>query len=247
MKESAKPSAQPAKASARRRRADSAERAYAIIRRLVIDFRFRPDERINEVQLAARLNLSRTPIREALNRLASEGFFIVAPNRGFFFRALEIDDLMQLFELRGVIETGAFRLACTRWRDRELGELERFWEEAQQRYKCGDPDEILGLDESFHLRLAALSGNEEIVRSVEAVNARIRFIRRIQIERGHRNPAMMHDHSRLVAALRKRDAELGCKILHNHISMTFEDARVALKEAIFRAFKPENQSAPIAG
>lgn len=214
------------------RPADSADRAYAAIRRLVVDFRFRPDERINEVQLAAQIGLSRTPIREALNRLASEGFLIFSPNRGFVFRALDIDDLVHLFELRTIVETGAFRLACMRG-DREAAtNLSDFWREAHEAYRSADPDEILDLDEAFHVTLARASGNPEIVRHLQAVNARIRFVRRVQIERGRKHASMIDEHTEIAKALQCRDVWSGTDLLSRHIAMTVEDARSALAEAI---------------
>lgn len=224
----------------RRRTADSANRAYRAIHKMVVDFQLRPHQRINEVQLARELNLSRTPVREALNRLTSEGFLIVKPNLGFFFRALEIDDLVQLFELRAVIESGGLALACQRARDEDIRKIETFWQEAQQRYRRHDPDEILGLDEAFHTQLIALSGNDELVRSLEAINARIRFIRRTQISLGRSHPKLIDEHTELLRALRDRDSARCHRLLHDHIAMTFEDARAALKEALFNAYeRPE--------
>lgn len=214
------------------RRADSADRAYAAIRRLVVDFRFRPEERINEVQLAAQIGLSRTPIREALNRLATEGFLIFSPNRGFVFRALEIGDLAHLFELRIIVETGAFRLACQRDDRAAIANLRAFWEEAHETHRSLDPDAILDLDEAFHEHLAQASRNPEIVRHLAGINARIRFVRRIQIERGRRHAAMIDEHTEIADALHCRDVWRGIDLLSRHISMTIEDARHALQQAL---------------
>lgn len=222
--------------SAPRRAADSANRAYHAIHKMIVDFQFRPQQRINEVQLARELGLSRTPVREALNRLASEGFLIVKPNLGFFFRALEIDDLLQLFELRTIIETGGLVLACERAQDDDIQAIEEFWANAQERYRLHDADEILGLDEEFHIRLMMLTGNDELVRSLEAINARIRFVRRTQISLGKNHPKLVDEHTALLAAVRDRDTARCMKLLRDHVAMTFEDARTALKEALFHAY-----------
>ena len=228
------------KEEARRRTADSANRAYRAIHKMVVDFQLRPHQRINEVQLARELNLSRTPVREALNRLASEGFLIVKPNLGFFFRALEIDDLLQLFELRTIIEAGGLALACKRAKDADIKKIEEFWEYAQQRYREHDPDEILSLDEQFHIQLMALSGNDELVRSLEALNARIRFVRRTQISLGRSHPKLVDEHTELLKAVRERDSARCQQLLRDHIDMTFEDARAALKEALFNAYMSDS-------
>jgi DNA-binding GntR family transcriptional regulator len=229
----------PKAAEAVRRGANSAKRAYEAIRELVIDFQLKPEERINEVQLAQSLNLSRTPVREALNRLASEGFLVFAPNRGFFFRALDIDGLMRIFELRSIVETGSFALACDRASRDELAEMASFWDAALKRYAHGDPDEILDLDERFHLTLASLSHNPEIVQSLTGINARIRFVRRIQIARSPTHPRLVEEHSQLVDALQRRSARAGTTILRHHISLSIEDATMVLKEALFKIFSRE--------
>jgi DNA-binding GntR family transcriptional regulator len=215
-----------------RRPADSVSRAYAAIRAQVVDFRMKPGERVNEFQLAKHLGLSRTPVREALNRLASEGFLVLTPNRGFFFRPLDIAALVQFYEVRSVLERGSFQLACARATDADIAELAGFWTDAKLVYLRDDPDEKLDLDEGFHLRLAALSGNPEFGRQLAAINARIRFARRTEIARGPRHAIMVDDHGKLIAALRRRDAAVGSDILAAHISLSVEDAHAVLREVL---------------
>src|SRR5690606_8809543 len=84
--------------------ARSADRVYEQIKSMAITYRFRPGERINEVDLARQLNVSRTPLREALNRLATEGFLTTAPNRGFFGRPLDTKAVFDLYEFRRCLE-----------------------------------------------------------------------------------------------------------------------------------------------
>ncbi|WP_066469523.1 GntR family transcriptional regulator [Bosea sp. WAO] len=234
------------KSTAPRRAADSAERAYKAIRQQLVEFKMRPAERINEVHLAQMLDLSRTPVREALNRLASEGFVVFTPNRGFCFRGVDIDDLLDLFEMRSIIETGAFALACERADEAGIARLQAFWADARVRYENKDPDEILELDEGFHVHLAELANNPEIVRQLIGVNARIRFVRRVQIENGPQHWSLVEDHSRIVQAIVDRDRDRGIEILRSHISLTFAEARAVLKEALLKIFLPE-QSAPRSG
>lgn len=225
-----------------RRAADSADRAYQAIRRQLVEFRIKPETRINELRLAKSLDLSRTPIREALNRLASEGFVVFAPNRGFFFRGIDIDEIVDLFEWRMVIETGAFRLGCERASPEEVASLRAYWDEMAPHYARRDPDEILGIDEGFHMRLVALSGNPELERQLAAINARIRFIRRVQIERAPEHADLVGGHDRILAAAEARDAEGGLRLLRGHITMTAQDAGAALKEALLRLYTADAPS-----
>ncbi len=220
-----------------RRAADSAGRAYAAIRQWIIEFKLKPQQRVNELKLAEALSLSRTPVREALNRLASEGFLVFTPNRGFFCRSLDIADLVAVYEVRSILERGSFELACQRASNAGIAALARFWGEALIRFRRGDPDELLSLDEAFHHQLAELSGNSEIVRRITAIHARIRFVRRISHDPPE--PRRIAEHSRIVAALKARNAELGARILAQHIALSVEDARLVLKEALFRLYVTE--------
>lgn len=225
---------QPARGA--HRAADSADRAYRAIRQWIVEFKLRPEERINELHLSRRLGLSRTPVREALNRLASEGFLVFAPNRGFFCRSLDISDLIGVYEMRAIIERGAFELACKRASAAGIAAFARFWAGAQRNFRRRDPDEMLSLDEAFHRQLAELSGNREIIRQLAAIDARTRFVRRITIARPPVQLRLLEDHGRLVTALAQRAGARGARILIPHISLSVEDARSLLKEVLFRLY-----------
>lgn len=218
-----------------RRSADSSERAYNTIRKLLVEFKLKPDERLNEVQLSRSLGVSRTPIREALNRLASEGFVSLTPNRGFFVRSLSTEGLIDLYELRSIIECAAFRLMCERADDAQIARLTAYWAGIVDGYQDNPPDEILIKDERFHLLIAELSGNPELANQLAAINARIRFIRRIQIERTH-DPRQVSSHSEIVAAAVRRDAERGVQLLRDHIEMTVSATQEALKDALLKVY-----------
>lgn len=219
-----------------RRSADSGERAYKAIRKQLVEFRLKPDQRINEMELAKSLGVSRTPIREALNRLASEGFVMLTPNRGFFFKALDIDSLINLYELRAIIECGAFTLMCERATDADRQRLKSFWDSVKTNYRERDPDDILVLDEGFHLLIAELSGNPETVNQLKAINARIRFIRRIQIQHVSHDRDMVNAHSQIVEAAMNRDIAAGTALLKAHLEMTVSAAQRALKDALLNVY-----------
>jgi len=219
-----------------RRAADSSERAYGAIRKLLVEFKLKPEERINEVQLARNLGVSRTPVREALNRLASEGFVSLTPNRGFFVRSLSTEGLIDLYELRSVIECAAFRFMCERAGDEQIDRLRAYWSAIVEGYGDQPPDVILVEDEGFHLLIAELSGNPELVTQLAAINARIRFIRRIQIEHRTHDKIQVDSHSAIVAAAVRRDAEGGVALLRSHIEMTVSATQQALKDALLKVY-----------
>src|SRR3546814_9824686 len=86
---------------------------------MAIGYEFKPGEKLNEVALAKRMEVSRTPLREALNRLGIEGLLRFQPGKGFFCRDLDVHEIFHLYELRKVVEIAGARLSIVRARRSE--------------------------------------------------------------------------------------------------------------------------------
>jgi DNA-binding GntR family transcriptional regulator len=196
----------------------SADRVYARVKTMAVTFHFHPGERINEVGLARRLGTSRTPLREALNRLASEGFLTAVANRGFHARRLEPGPLLDLYEYRGLVESGAVRLACERASAEGIADLLAFAARGVAA-EGEDPHALrqLRFDEEFHERVAALSGNGELLRSVRALNERIRFVRWVGLRKGVQ-AALPEGHAAILDGLQRRDATAAVALMQAHIA-----------------------------
>ena len=200
------------------RAADSAEQIYERLKTMAMTFAIRPGERVNEVELARSLNVSRTPLREALNRLMMEGFLTRAPNRGFIGRPLDAKQVFDLYELRRVLEASIVAIACERATDEELAELERFVKASKDRPEDDtNASSLLALDEEFHERVARLTRNEEMVRALRSINARIHYFRWIDMQNGKRRYTQQ-EHLRIVKALKERDAPAAAGMIEGHIS-----------------------------
>ena len=189
---------------------------YNTVKAMAVRFDFKPGERINEVELARRLNVSRTPLREVLNQLMVEGFLTRAVNRGFIARLLDAKQIHSLYEYRAVLESGIVRAACERASDAELAELRAFVERSRDVPEDSEATRLLELDEAFHLMLARYSRNEEFVRALESVNARIHFVRWIDMQQGRRAHTQA-EHMRIVQALERRDIEALPAMMGAHI------------------------------
>jgi len=180
----------------------STGRVYERIKVMAMTYQFRPGERINEIALAEQLEVSRTPLREALNRLVSEGFVTTVPGRGFFGRMLEAKEIHNLYEVRASLEEVIIRLACERATDAELDALEAF-ARSRPTGENGKSPEALRHDEEFHLRIARMTHNAEFVRLLEGINSRIHFVRWIDMRQ--RGRLDMKAHVRFAQLLRRRD------------------------------------------
>ncbi len=206
-----------------------AESLYLIVKDMAILFKFKPGERINEVELARRLGASRTPLREALNRLVAEGFLVLKQGRGFFCRDLKPREMFELYQFRAVLEVAAVRLACEQATEREVTDLSRFLDETGPEEGGRSSEELVVLDEYFHENIMALSRNMEMSGTLENINARIKYFRWVDMD--SRREETQHEHREIVQALMARDADLAARHMNAHITRRLDQITVAIKES----------------
>ncbi|MGE0717992.1 MAG: GntR family transcriptional regulator [Alphaproteobacteria bacterium] len=215
--------------------ANLADRAYEQLRAMAITYQFRPLERLAEADLVKRLKVSRTPIREALNRLVTEGFLTFTPNRGFQCRPLDAKEIFDLYEVRRALEATAASLAVERASDAELDELEAFLTRSRSAPADASVVDLVRYDEEFHERIATLSRNGELLRILQNINARIRFCRWIDMENGRRT-ATQNEHAEMLAALRARDAGRCVAAMHSHIARRLDQIVDVIREGYARIY-----------
>jgi DNA-binding GntR family transcriptional regulator len=209
---------------------DSAvNRVYEQVKGMAVGYEFKPGERLNEVDLSRNLGVSRTPLREALTRLSTEGLLRFMPGKGYFCRDLDVREIFDLYELRKTIEVAAIRLAVQRAKTEEIDSLIAFLDETGPDSGSRSTEELVRLDEAFHERLLGMSGNAEMLRVLDNVNARIRFVRWIDMRRGDR-PRTQSEHREVLVRLRERDEAACVAILEKHIDRRLDQITSALKE-----------------
>ncbi|MBN9033427.1 MAG: GntR family transcriptional regulator [Rhizobiales bacterium] len=218
------------------KRTPTGERVYEEVRRMAVGYDFRPNERINEVELAARLNVSRSPVRESLQRLVTEGLITFQPSRGFFCRGLDVDQIVHLSDVRAFLEQKAVQLAAEHAPLDELLGLASWWHAVADRADSYSSIELTDKDEEFHMRIAQMSGNPELSRMIESINARIRFVREIEIEKRRRRSTTYTEHTDIADALSNRQGEKAGLLMYEHIRMSATDAMASVKDGLARIF-----------
>lgn len=199
------------------------EGIYEQIKSMAMTYHFRPGERLNEIELAKVLNVSRTPVREALNRLVTEGYLTHAVNKGFSARPLDAKQVYDLYELRCLMESSAVRLTCERATDEELAALEasvRSSQRSSHADRAGDYShalEHLRVDEAFHETIARLGRNGEYLSWLQNINGRIHYVRWIDMQNGRRRHTQT-EHLEIARAIRRRDAAAAAELIRNHIA-----------------------------
>ena len=191
------------------RRLNVSETVAAAVRAMIVDGRLAPGERINEVRLSEALGVSRTPLREALNRLASEGAVASTPAIGYSVRPLSLEEFGQLYDIRPLLDPEALRLAGlpSAARLAKLDALNRRFAAAR------DAETAITLDDEWHLELIAACPNQVLVEMIETIMLRTR---RYEVALLRERPNRLRagdDHDQILAALRSGDLPAACAAL----------------------------------
>lgn len=183
----------------------ASEVAHALLRDRIVDLTYPPGALVNELQLARDVGLGRMPVREAVARLAREGFLSVVPRRGMVVASMSLSDVVSMLEARGVLETGLVREVCTKASDDDLAELAQLFGDVDAAGESGDYLKFLEVDYRAHARLAELVRNPYLFPLAETMLLHnLRFWRYC-----HRNRVVVDGHVQphvcLVDAVRRRD------------------------------------------
>lgn len=216
------------------------DRVHRELRGMAMTFRFLPGERLNEAILAKELGVSRTPLREALNRLSTEGFLTFSANNGFFRKPLDVKEIFDLYEFRMHLELSAVKLAVERASDQQLLELERFSIESAREEPSRTIDDLVTLDEQFHEMLMKLTGNVQMLNSLRNINARIQFVRWLDMTERRSETQSQHKH--IVAAMKNRDRLESERLITDHIAHRLDQIFDKVERSYGRIFVRTSQS-----
>jgi len=197
-----------------------ADRAYEAIRELIITLELEPGAVINERELIERIGIGRTPVREALRRLAQEHLVEVYPRRGMFVAAVDVRELARLSEVRAVLEAEAARLAAERATDAERAELRALIAEIG-----GDLDDrgLIELDERIHRAIYRCSHNDLLEDTLEQYYMLALRIWMIALDRQHELKDAVGEHRTLLEAIHDGDGARAAATMRCHVE-DFEQA-----------------------
>lgn len=183
---------------------------------------FANGERLDEVKLSERFGVSRTPIREAFQKLAATGLLSLIPRRGAFVRHPEFVELIEMFEVMAELEAMCGRLAARRITDEMLADIKQSAGQCEDALSLGDRDEYYHQNERFHHLIYQASGNSFLASEAARLQKRLKPFRRMQLRVRGRMKQSMEQHRQIVLALEAGDSEIASTILHEHISIQGE-------------------------
>ena len=218
------PESAPKKAPANPRDLTRSEAAYRRLKAAIFDFVLLPGDGFTESDMAERLGMSRTPVREALFRLELEGYVKVAFRSGWSVAPFDFRKLEELYDLRVLLECNAVDRLCAQVPMPELGLLKAVWLVSEKERKT-ETAEVAALDEAFHATLVSAAGNLQMARVHAEVTDGIRIVRRLDFTQPPRIAATYEEHAKILRAILARRAEPAKLMLRTHIEASKAEVR----------------------
>ncbi|MFE0102020.1 GntR family transcriptional regulator [Streptomyces sp. NPDC059009] len=200
-----------------RRRPPTAQQfVLAELRHAITTGELRPGRPIRQDALAARLDVSRVPLREALKILEGEGLVVHHAHRGYYVTELSLDDLREIYRLREILEAEAVREAAAHLGPELLGVLEEAQEEVERTGASGDVTAMAAANRRFHFALIEASRMPRLVRLIGTLWDSTDAYRSLYYTQGPNRERVVHEHRGVLDALRAGDTETAVRLLDEH-------------------------------
>lgn len=178
-----------------------------------------PGTHISERRLCEQFDISRTPLREALKVLASEGLIELLPNRGAVVTRLSAADVEHMFQVMGALEALVGEIAATRIQPEALEAIQALHDAMVRCYHAGDRTSYFQLNQMIHSKIVEASGNTVLINMYNNLSGRIRRARFMTTLANDRWDQAVDEHAQMIAALRAQDGEWLGRILKNHLKL----------------------------
>jgi DNA-binding GntR family transcriptional regulator len=207
--------------------ASLSDQAYVALRHLIVTLELPPGSAIKEPELVVQLGIGRTPVREALRRLALERLVEVYPRRGMFVTTVDVRDLVRLCEVRKVLEPEAARLAADRATRAEVEELNALLHElADERRR--DERALIDLDERIHRTIYRTSHNQLLEETLEWYYTHALRVWMLALDRTKDLHGAVLEHRELLSAIAQGNGAAAARLMREHV----EHFEAAMRDAL---------------
>lgn len=193
-----------------------ADLVQAELERLILQGGLAPGDKLTEATLAAQLGVSRGPLREAFRRLEEAGLVRTEKNRGVFVRSPPIDEVLEIFELRAMMDQYIGRKLAQTLGTAQVRELRRMADEMDRAAKAGDADLFHGTNLRFHDRLLALADNQKLAATYRRLTKELTLHRRHNLT-GESMAVFAREHRQIVKAIASGDVDAAGEAMFRHV------------------------------
>ncbi|MCD8120140.1 MAG: GntR family transcriptional regulator [Lachnospiraceae bacterium] len=190
---------------------------FQTLRHKIITGEMKPGERLLEIQLSEQLGVSRTPIREAIRKLELEGLVVMEPRRGARVAPITAQDLVDVLEVRRVLESLAAELACRKHSEEDLEKMRTIMDAmAQPENKC-ESSQFASLDERFHNIIYASTGNKRLYQIMSPLREQLYWYRLEYVKNEPVRDDVLAEHEEIYDAIKNHDVKAAKKAMKLHI------------------------------
>lgn len=206
------------------------EIVFETLKEAILKGEIEPGTRMMEVQLAERLGVSRTPVREAIRQLELEGLVMMVPRKGAYVAGLSTKDCMEVLEIRAVLEGLAAQLAAKRADDHEIKQLLDISKKFSDYAAKKDIQGLIDEDEAFHDTIYTASRNDRLIQLISSLREQVQRFRVAYISQFKRASDLVKEHQQILEAITKRNSVRAKTLSEGHITNLKDTMNRVLKE-----------------
>ncbi|MTI59884.1 MAG: GntR family transcriptional regulator [Firmicutes bacterium] len=194
------------------------KQVYEVLREAILFGKFRPGEKITEVELCQQFNVSRTPVREAIRMLELEEFVLIVPQRGVFVAGIKSKkEINDIFQVRAELEGLASYLTAQHITEKQIKKMKKFTGQLEEHIARGELEDCIKIDISFHEIIYESCENEWLQKFLDSLFEQISRFRSESMSQRGRMEEILVEYQQLIKAFKKRDAEFARKLAVEHI------------------------------
>lgn len=187
------------------------------LREAILEGKLKPGQRLMEVQLAEQLGVSRTPVREAIRKLELEGLVVMLPRKGAYVANMSLKDVIDVLEIRAILEGLAASLAAERINPEDIKKLEKIAQEFEECTIASDIDTLLKKDVEFHECIFKATNNKKLHSLINSLWEQVYRFRVTYISDYDSSLSIVNEHKLILEAIKKGDNELAKRYATEHI------------------------------
>ena len=203
---------------------------FNTLRQAILRGELKPGERLMEIQLANKLGVSRTPIREAIRKLELEGLVLMIPRRGAEVAEITEKSLRDVLEVRGALEELAVKLACQKITDEEIAELRAAEKEFEMALHSGDVTKYAEADVKFHDIIYHATDNQRLIQLLFNLREQMYRYRVEYLKREEAHGKLLEEHKNIIETIAARDMDAAvdavCQHIDNQVSAVIDTIRM---------------------
>ncbi len=201
------------------------EVVFENLRDAILTGKLAPGERLMEIQLAETLGVSRTPVREAMKRLEQEDFIEVVPRKGAYVKMLDSKDILDVLELRYLIEGFAAKRAAENMTDRDIEAMQSLIDEFEEAVANDDTTALIETDYKFHDRIYSVNKNTKLKEMIRNLQEQFYRFRTIYFTEYNNYSEITAGHREILKAFIEKDGERAEKIVQEHIDVVIQSVK----------------------